>query len=448
MTLFLHLLYRAYRLITWSTFWTKRRFTIMGHAMIAGVMVAVFTGLDAESAVGYQMFMPLFVLLLIALLFAFGFRAVFQVERHLPRVVTAGQPITYRVSVKNLTRKNQPGLTIMEDLVDPRPTFKQWKAYKLDEDKHVRPFRFDRRNFRSPFKMAVVKEARVPDLISQQEDDLSIELTPLRRGVVRFTGVTFARPDPMGIFRALRKQPLPQSLLVLPRRYAIPPIALPGSMKYQQGGVAMASHIGQSDEFVSLREYRRGDPPRHIHWRSWARIGKPIVKEFEDEFFVRHALVLDTFTPRPHSDAFEEAVSVAASFACTVLTQESLLDLLFVGPEAYCFTAGRGLAHADQMLEILASVQPATGETFGLLEQLVLNHSSTVSGCICVMLAWDDTRKHFVAKLRSLGLPVMVFVIRSPGETQPLDPGPMSDTPEKLHALEIGRIEEQLAGLR
>ena len=139
---------------------------------------------------------------------------------------------------------------------------------------------------------------------------------------------------------------------------------------------------------------------------------------------------------------------LAASFACTVLTQESLLDLLFVGPEAYCFTAGRGLAHADQMLEILASVQPATGETFGLLEQLVLNHSSTVSGCICVMLAWDDTRKHFVAKLRSLGLPVMVFVIRSPGETQPLDPGPMSDTPEKLHALEIGRIEEQLAGLR
>jgi uncharacterized protein (DUF58 family) len=60
----------------------------------------------------------------------------------------------------------------------------------------------------------------------------------------------------------------------------------------------MASNIGQSEEFVSLREYRRGDPPRHIHWRSWAKAGKPIVKEFEDEFFVRHALVLDTFTPR------------------------------------------------------------------------------------------------------------------------------------------------------
>ena len=448
MNLFLHLLYRVYRLITWSTYWVKRRFTVMGQAMIGAATVALFSALDAESAVGYQAFIPLFGLLLISLVFAFGFRTRFQIERHLPRVVTAGHPITYRVSIKNLTRKNQPGLAILEDLVDPRPNFKQWKEYKLDEDKHVRPFRFSKRNFRSPFKMALVKEALVPDLIPQQEGEFSVELSPLRRGVVRFTGVTFARPDPMNIFRALRKQALPQSLLVLPKRYAIPPLALPGSMKYQQGGVAMASNIGQSDEFVSLRDYRRGDPPRHIHWRSWARIGKPIVKEFEDEFFVRHALVLDTFTPRPHSDAFEEAVSVAASFACTVLTQESLLDLLFVGPEAYCFTAGRGIAHADQMLEILASVQPCNTEPFDRLEQLVINHSSTVSGCICVMLAWDDTRKRFVEKLCALGMPVLVLVIRVAGEKRPLDLGPMSDTPEKLIALEIGKIEEQLATLK
>ena len=36
------------------------------------------------------------------------------------------------------------------------------------------------------------------------------------------------------------------------------------------------------------------------------------MKEFEDEFFVRHALVLDTFTADPHSEAFEEAGVVGA----------------------------------------------------------------------------------------------------------------------------------------
>ena len=198
--------------------------------------------------------------------------------------------------------------------------------------------------------------------------------------------------------------PLPQTALILPKRYPLPPIALPGTMKYQEGGVALAASVGQSEEFVALRDYRHGDPYRHIHWRSWAKVGKPVVKEFEDEFFVRHALVLDTFTDHQHSEVFEEAVSVAASFACTIQTQESLLDLLFVGPQSYCFTAGRGLAHADQMLEILASVRACRDQPFRSLEHLVLTHVSSVSGCICVLVAWDEERRKFVEKLLRLGV--------------------------------------------
>lgn len=449
MNLFLRLLYAGYRLVTWATYWTKRRFTIVGQAVLGALVVAGFASLDADNAVGYQAFMPLAVVVGSALLFGsrLGFRAQLAVERRLPRLATVGQPLAYRVRVKNLTRRKQAGLTLIEDLADPRPRFEEWREYKLDEDKHVRPFRFDRRRYRSPFKFASLREGDIPPLNPQQAEELNFVLQPLRRGLIRFEGVTLGRSDPLGIFRALRRQSLPQAILVLPRRYEIPPVALPGAMQYQQGGVALASHIGQSEEFVALREYRRGDPLRHIHWRSWAKAGRPIVKEFEDEFFVRHALILDTFTPRPYSDAFEEAVSVAASFACTVLTQESLLDLLFVGAEAYCFTAGRGLAHADQMLEILAAVQPCKTRTFEQLEMLVLNHAPTVSGCICVLLAWDAARQKFIEKLRLLGLPIWVLVIRSPGETQPLAPGPMSDIPGCLHALELGRVEEQLARL-
>ena len=61
-------------------------------------------------------------------------------------------------------------------------------------------------------------------------------------------------------------------------------------------------------------------------------------------------------------------MSVAASFACTLPTQESLLDLLFVGPQSYCFTAGRGVAHVEQMLEILASVRACSDQPFRALE--------------------------------------------------------------------------------
>jgi len=265
---------------------------------------------------------------------------------------------------------------------------------------------------------------------------------------LRLAGVALARTDPMGLFRAFSKVALPQSVLILPKRYPLPPIALPGTMKYQEGGVAQASHVGQSEEFVALRDYRHGDPLRHIHWRTWAKAGKPVVREFEDEFFVRHALVLDTFSDHPHSEVFEEAVSVAASFAYTLQTQVSLLDLLFIGPQSYCFTAGRGLAFADQMLEILGCVRPCAEQGFAALERLVLNHAKSVAGCVCVLLCWDLERQEFVKKLKMLGLPVLVLVVQDGKKPHSLELGPMRDEPDRFHILETGRIEHGLAKLR
>jgi uncharacterized protein (DUF58 family) len=320
-------------------------------------------------------------------------------------------------------------------------------AVQLAESRRAHPFRVSERRRTSPFRLVNLKEAEVPPLLPGGETEVRVELTPLRRGILRFNGVTLARPDPLGLFRSFAKTPAVQTVLILPKRHPLPPIALPGTMRYQEGGVALAANVGRSEEFVALRDYRHGDPMRHIHWRSWAKTGKPIVKEFEDEFFVRHALVLDTFDDEPQSELLEEAVSVAASFACAVLTQESLLDLLFVGNQSYCFTAGRGIAHADQMLEILASVANCADKKFETLEQLVLNHISAVSGCICVLQRWDDARKSFIAKLRTLDIPLLVLVVVRPGEPKP-DAGPLRNEPDRFHVLEIGRIAEQLARLQ
>jgi uncharacterized protein (DUF58 family) len=218
-------------------------------------------------------------------------------------------------------------------------------------------------------------------------------------------------------------------------------------MRYQAGGVALASNVGQSEEFIALRDYRYGDPMRHIHWRSWAKAGKPVVREFEDEFFVRHALVLDTFIDHPQSEAFEAAVSVAASFACSVRTQESLLDLLFVGAQSYCFTAGRGLARSDQMLEVLASVQPCQEKSFAELEHLVFNHVKSVSGCVCVFLSWNQERRTFVRKLQAMGVPVLVLIVTLQGANQKIEREQIATTCDQFVVLETGKIEEGLARL-
>ena len=437
-----------YRLIYWNYHatsslwhWARRRFTLAGLCVAGGFALAGLTGLDIENTVIYQSFALLLAFLLLAFAGSFLSRANFSATRSLPRFGTAGQPLKYRVTVKNLTAKPQAGLTLLEELADPRPDFEAWLAFQLVENKRVRPFRVAQRRRQNPFRLAAVKTAEVPPLPPRGAAEASVELRPLRRGILHLTGLTLAQTDPLGLCRALRKISAPQTVLILPKRYPLPPLALPGALRYQEGGVALASNIGRSEEFVALRDYRHGDPPRHIHWRSWAKTGKPIVKEFADEFFVRHALVLDTFDDEPNSELLEEAVSVAASFACTVLTQESLLDLLFVGNQSYCFTAGRGLAHGDQMLEILAAVKNCADKKFAALEQLVLNHVAQVSGCICVLQRWDEPRRKFVRKLKALGVPLLVLIIVPPG-------GEPAAAPGTIHVLEIGKIAEELAKLK
>jgi hypothetical protein len=436
------ILYWIYRIMSSARYRAGRRLTRAGWMVVIGLVGSLMMGSDTENTVIYQAVPILLFMFISAVAFSWFFRARFSATRLLPRFGTVGRPFYYRVMVKNLTNKMQSDLTFLENLTDPRPAYSDWKAAQLADNRKIRPFSASaRRAYRH--QLAVVKESLVPAIPPKSEVEVRVELEPMRRGILRFNGVTLARPDPFGLYRAFSTVTLPQTALILPKRYPLPPIAFPGTMKYQEGGVSMASNIGRSEEFVSLREYRRGDPYRHIHWRSWAKTGKPIVKEFEDEFFVRHALVLDTFIDDPRSEAFEEAVSVAASFASTLMTQESLLDLLFVGAQAYCFTAGRSLGHADQMLEILASVRVSPQEPFGKLENLVVQHAGTVSGCICVMLAWDEPRRKLVEKLAGLGVPTMVLLVVEPGVKPDLTNQQFGD----VHLLEAGKIEEGLARL-
>jgi uncharacterized protein (DUF58 family) len=446
MNLIWRAVYRFYRVMSWLLYWSQRRFTLAGWLVLSGFLATALAAVDTETLAVYQGFVLLLLLLVAAVVFSWFFRFRFSAVRFLPRLGTAGQAFVYRVRISNLTRKVQKGLTLLENPADPHPSFQEWLARQIAEEKKVRSLRLSRPQQRyNPFRIAIVENASVPPVRPNEEVEVQIAVTPLRRGLFRFEGLTLARTDPFGLFRAFSKIRAPETMLILPKRYPLPPIALPGTMSLQEGGVALASNVGQSDEFVSLREYRRGDPLRRIHWRSWARIGKPIVREFEDEFFSRYALVLDTFSDEPYSETFEEAVSVAASFACAVRSQESLLDLLFVGTQAYCFTTGRGLGHVDQMLEILASVSACPDKPFETLETLALNHASAVSGCICVLLAWDEPRRRFVEKLKALAIPVRVIVLLADKSNPPLDPGPMRDEPENFHILITGEIEQGLS---
>ncbi|HEY2937576.1 MAG TPA: DUF58 domain-containing protein [Gaiellaceae bacterium] len=438
------LLFRAFRATYAGEQAIRRRLTPAGRLVVAGIAAAAVAGIDTNRSLAYQAFTFLLALLAVAALASTVFRLRVTARRVLPRYGTAGQPLPYRIRLENHGAAPQEGLVLMERLADPRPSF--------DEFRHAREPGEERRNW---FDRAVgyprwiwlvernlgtaLAERPAPALPPRGAIEVSTQLRPLRRGRFTLADLTIGRPDPFGLVKALVTLPIQDSVLVLPKRYPLPGVALPGTRRYQRGGVALASSVGDSEEFASLRDYRPGDPLRHVHWKRSATLGWPVVKEFQDEFFVRHALVLDTFLDVEASEVFEEAVSVAASFACAIQTQDSLLDLLFVGAEAYCFTIGRGLGHLDKMLEILAGVRVCRDARFSALHQAVLERHDALSGCVCVLIAWDADRERFVDSLRMLGIPALVLVVAGPG--------PAPALPAGVHRLEVGRIAEGLARL-
>ncbi len=445
-------LYLSFRFVHAIKYWITRRFTTAGLLMLGGLVASAVVGLDTNQTVAYQAFTFLLSLLIVSMAWGMFFRARFRVRRRLPRFGTVHEGLTYRIVVKNRTQKRQNGLSLLENLEDFRPTFDELMQTPEPYEKTRNPF--DRvvgyhrwMWLLSRKEAARFKEQPLPVLPPNGEGEVRVEIVPSRRGQLRLTGLTIAGTDPFGLFKSFVTVPAHQSVMVLPKRYPLPPIQLPGTRRYQPGGVALASSVGDSEEFLSLRDYRPGDPLRRIHWKSWAKTGKPVVKEYQDEFFVRHALILDTFQKMEHSEIFEEAVSVAASFACTIQTQESLLDLMFVGTEAYCFTSGRGLAQVDKMLEILASVRACRDKPFSSLPPMVTERASLLSGCICILLSWDKERKALIDHLKALGVPMLVLVIEDDKTPQPLDPDPAEDVSENFLRLQVGKIEEGLASL-
>ncbi|MGA1867281.1 MAG: DUF58 domain-containing protein [bacterium] len=441
-------LFFFFRLVYSADLWIRRRFTKPGLLILGALIATAVVGIDTKQTVAYKGFAFLLSLILISIAINIFPRMRFTATRVLPRFGTVDETLYYLVHLHNKSRKPQRCLSFFENIEESLPSFEEFLNAQepLEKKRNL----FDRAIGYHRFlwlisqrKKAQAHELPVPTVHPATKEEIRAGIIPRQRGYLKLKGMTLCRPDPFGLFKSFLYIAREDSILVLPKLYPVPQVNLPGSRVYQSGGVALASSVGDSEEFISLRDYLPGDPLRKIHWRSWAKTGKPVVREYHDEFFIRHALVLDTFLTTEYSEIFEEAVSVAASFVYSMKTPESLLDLLFVEEKAYCFTSGRGLSHTDKMLEILASVKTCKHKEFSVLSSLIIERASMLSNCIIIFLTWDNERKEFIRRLEELDIPLLVMVITDHALSLPHD----ADYQENFHILEVGKIEEGLAQL-
>jgi hypothetical protein len=120
---------------------------------------------------------------------------------------------------------------------------------------------------------------------------------------------------------------------------------------------------------------------------------------------------------------------------------------MFVGTEAYCFTAGRGVGDVNRMLEVLASVKACKDKPFSMLSTLVMERASLLSGCTCILLSWDEERQKLIGRMKALGVPILVLVIQGDRASESLDYGPMEDDPGHFITMQADHIREGLGKL-
>ena len=103
------LFYYSFRRFSRFTHWYERRFTGIGRLVMATTVAFAIFGVDTEQSTAYRGFTYLVSLLLLAIAASLLFRSRFAVSRELPRFATAGEPLEYRLQVRNLDRREQRG---------------------------------------------------------------------------------------------------------------------------------------------------------------------------------------------------------------------------------------------------------------------------------------------------------------------------------------------------
>lgn len=188
-------------------------------------------------------------------------------------------------------------------------------------------------------------EVAVPLLRHGQQLARTVSIPAHRRGVIPVGPAITIRTDPVGLVRREHEWDEVHELYVHPRTVAVP--ATSAGLIRDLEGSASARLVDADISFHAIREYAPGDARRQIHWKSTAKTGRLMVRQFEESLRSRLAVVLslaerdyrwgdggaehrwgDATGPDPAADEFELGVSVAASLSVQGVREGRDLDVV------------------------------------------------------------------------------------------------------------------------
>jgi uncharacterized protein (DUF58 family) len=341
--------------------------SVVGALTDEGRVVALATfavggfGLDVQSTVVYLLWCILGGILFasLALTWFHGLEGV-TVEVDSPRRVTLGEAITFSIVVRNDGAKARD-----RHAVRIHGPFLPW------DGKWTGPTR----------ELALLPKLRVT------RADLTARFSA--RGEHHLDPFSASAVVPLGLAQGRPAMSAGVKFLVVPRIARVVRLTTPPGSRYQPGGVALASKTGESMDLLGVRPYRPGDPVRLLHARSWARTGLPVVREYQEEYFSRIAVVVDPACPDERT--LEAVLSLAAGAVAFLSRGEALIDVLVVGGRVHDLTIGRHLGFLEQALDLLACVEPQPRPIPpGELVSRLTPHLARLSCVVAVTPTWDE----------------------------------------------------------
>lgn len=264
--------------------------TALGWVVLGGAVVLGLVGLNRGWLEFRTLAVMLVLLLLAAVAFTLGrweYSAVIELGN---RRVRIGDLALGRVEVRNASSRAAASSTI-----------------ELPVGRNVAPF-------------------RVPRLAGGEAHEEVFQVPARRRGVVTIGPVRSVRSDPVGLIQRERSWTDPVELFVHPDTVLLDTRAI-GFLKDVEG--VATQNLSSSDvSFHALREYVPGDDRRSIHWRTTARVGKLMVRQFE-ETMRSHLLLILTLNPDHYAtgDDFELAVSAIGSIGQAAIREQRTLSV-------------------------------------------------------------------------------------------------------------------------
>ena len=321
-----------------------------------------------------------------------------RVDRRMPAEAFAGKPMRIRYQINNEHRLMPLWLIRLEDTLerirfgDTGVTASYWGTTKTTGER-------------------LKTMTGVGLLMPGQTTSAYFDLIARYRGRYRFDRWLASTMAPMALSTASRESHRDEDFIdVYPRLLRLQR-SWQRMLPSRVGNVSATVHRqGPSDDvFFGLREYRHGDSPKHIHWRTTARLGEPAVRQFEQQRRFDVCLLVDAWSTLEQSIAesrkqssssttvrgrlkslskkirtssgasdsaaterwvIDEDVERAISLAATIAVElthgsESRVRLVVAGQQIDVVASGSSLVGRKRMLQSLARVTPCAQVSIG-----------------------------------------------------------------------------------